>query len=68
MEPFIDKSNVAIQLNVALLPFGQASLMTGYAHPARFSQNDDDRGITITQVMPLMSSAITPGYSRPIAI
>jgi hypothetical protein len=62
-----DKHQINIQINLGLSPFGQASLDLGYAHPDRFRRNSDDRA-TLTQVMPLMSSAITPGYARPASI
>jgi hypothetical protein len=58
---------VTIQINLGLNPFGQASLALGYAHPDRF-QRDSDEKIALTQVMPLMSSAITPGYARPASV
>lgn len=60
-----DNQQVNIKVNLALLPFGQASLMVGYAHPDRFLQPANEKGIAVTQVMPLMSSAISPGYARP---
>lgn len=59
-----DPGQVNIRVNLALLPFGQASLTLGFAHPERFRPSNEKK-IAVTQVMPLMSSAITPGYARP---
>lgn len=58
---------VTIQIKLGLNPSGQASLAVGYAHPDRF-ESDSDEKIALTQVMPLMSSAITPGYARPASV
>ncbi len=58
---------VTMQVNVTLQPFGQASLVSGHAHPDRFEQAEND-GVPITQVMPLRSSGITPGYARPASV
>lgn len=59
-------SDATITLNVDLLPFGQASIETGFAHPERFPQTASTP--TVTPVMPLTSSVITPGHSRPTSV
>jgi hypothetical protein len=59
-----DPQRVNVEVNLTLLPFGQASLVLGYAHPDRFQPANDVK-IAVTQVMPLMSSAISPGYAPP---
>jgi hypothetical protein len=57
--------NVTIDINVELLPFGHATVATGYAHPDRFPEAHAATGPTVTPVMPLTSSVITPGHARP---
>jgi hypothetical protein len=59
-----EAGQVNIRVNLALLPFGQASLTLGFAHPER-SRPSDQKKMAVTQVMPLMSSVISPGYARP---
>jgi len=58
---------VTIDLNVELLPFGHATVATGYAHPDRFPEENAHPVPLVTQVMPLTSSVITPGHARPVA-
>ena len=57
--------NVTIDFNVELLPFGHATVVTGYAHPDRFHETGTAAGPMVTPVMPLTSSVITPGHARP---
>jgi hypothetical protein len=62
-----NSSNVTVQIKVDLIPFGQATMILGFAHPDR-KQSEAEKDIAVTQVMPLMSSAITPGCARPVSV
>jgi hypothetical protein len=59
--------HVTIAINVELVPFGHASAAKGYAHPDRFDEAAAGQVPTITPVMPLTSSVITPGHARPVS-
>lgn len=59
--------DISVKINLALRPFGQVAVGAGYAHPDRFLPTDEPAA-PVTPVMPLMSSAITPGFARPISV
>lgn len=59
--------NISVKINVELRPFGQVAIDAGYAHPDRFPQPEEPASPE-TLVMPLMSSAITPGFARPVSV
>lgn len=59
--------NISVRINVELRPFGQVAVGMGYAHPDRFAPAEQPAA-PVTPVMPLMSSAITPGFARPVSI
>jgi hypothetical protein len=59
--------SVQIDINIELLPFGHATVATGFAHPDRFPAEVAEPVAVITPVMPLSSSVITPGHVRPVS-
>jgi hypothetical protein len=66
-DDMVADGNISVKINVELRPFGQVAIDAGYAHPDRFPQPEEPASPE-TPVMPLMSSAITPGFARPVSV
>jgi hypothetical protein len=66
-DDMVADGNISVKINVELRPFGQVAIGAGYAHPDRFPPPEKPASPE-TPVMPLMSSAITPGFARPISV